>query len=68
MDEVTIKVRKNGSYEVRGDFKLVDAESNSIQLPHEGVNFLCRCGHSAEKPFCDGAHKSKCWIDTNEDK
>jgi CDGSH-type Zn-finger protein len=24
--------------------------------PHEEITHLCRCGHSANKPFCDGAH------------
>lgn len=25
---------------------------------------LCRCGHSANKPFCDGTHKTVEWDDT----
>jgi CDGSH-type Zn-finger protein len=57
-EKVEIKVRDNGSLRVSGDFTIVDAEGNEI--PHEGDNVgLCRCGHSANKPFCDGSHKEK---------
>jgi CDGSH-type Zn-finger protein len=50
-----IKVRKNGPYLVTGGVRLIDYEGNLIT---EDDNFvLCRCGHSMNKPFCDGSHK-----------
>ena len=53
MADVEIKVRANGPYKVTGPVRLVDAEGREFALP-EGSSFvLCRCGHSATKPFCD---------------
>jgi CDGSH-type Zn-finger protein len=56
MADVTITPRDNASYMVRGPVKLVDAEGNEFTLEGETI-FLCRCGGSANKPFCDGTHK-----------
>lgn len=57
-EKVKITVRDNGSLKVQGEFEIVDVEGNLI--PHEGdTTGLCRCGHSANKPFCDGSHKEK---------
>ncbi|MEY4388382.1 MAG: hypothetical protein RLZZ432_101 [Chloroflexota bacterium] len=57
-EKVTITVRDNGSLRVSGDFEILDAEGHPI--PHEGDSVgLCRCGHSANKPFCDGSHKER---------
>ncbi len=64
MADIVIKVRKNGPYEVRGPILLVDAEESPIPPPRDGKVFLCRCGHSSTKPFCDGTHKSSGWCDT----
>lgn len=56
--EVTIKARHNGPYLVTGPIRLIDADGSEYYL-QEGVNVaLCRCGHSATKPFCDGTHKT----------
>ena len=52
-----IKVRKNGPYLVTGGMPLVDHEGTPIQPPDPENYVLCRCGHSATKPFCDGSHK-----------
>jgi CDGSH-type Zn-finger protein len=57
MDEVTIKVRENGPYLVRGAITLSDADGNPYSVPGENVA-LCRCGGSQTKPFCDGSHKT----------
>jgi len=56
MTDVEIKVRDNGPYRVSGPFKLIDATGAEFTLEGE-VIALCRCGHSENKPFCDGTHR-----------
>lgn len=52
----TIKIRDDGPCLVDGgDVRLVDAEGAELPIPRRPFA-LCRCGHSANKPFCDGAH------------
>ncbi len=54
---VTIKVRPNGPLLIEGSISLVDHEGNAFPLNPDKPNVaLCRCGQSARKPFCDGAH------------
>lgn len=54
-DKVIIKVNDNGSYRITGEVELVDAEGNVFATKKSFS--LCRCGHSANKPFCDGTHR-----------
>lgn len=54
--EVTIKVNKNGPFMVEGPFRLVDAEGNEYDTTGKKRVYLCRCGGSVNKPFCDGTH------------
>lgn len=54
-EKVKIFVKPNGSIRVTGEVDFVDAQGNVIESKE---NFsLCRCGHSKEKPFCDGSHR-----------
>jgi CDGSH-type Zn-finger protein len=53
----TIKVRNDGSLRVDGDFEIIDAEGKPFGLAGRTNVALCRCGHSQNKPFCDGSHK-----------
>ncbi|HEY3281152.1 MAG TPA: CDGSH iron-sulfur domain-containing protein [Armatimonadota bacterium] len=64
----TITVTKNGPYVVSGEVPLVplrietNAEGESVEWGQGeprtvgGKCALCRCGESANKPFCDGTH------------
>lgn len=54
MSEVKITIRENGPYRVEGPAVLVDADGN--QYTTKETFFLCRCGGSTKKPFCDGTH------------
>ena len=56
MSDVKIKVLKNGPYEVSGTPALVDFESAAYTIDESPI-YLCRCGQSGNKPFCDGTHK-----------
>ncbi len=54
-----LTINNNGSIKVDGDFEIVDANGNAYGLQGRTAVSLCRCGHSANKPFCDGSHKEK---------
>ncbi len=58
MATTKITVNNNGSLKVEGDFEIVDAQGNTYGLQGRTVLSLCRCGHSKNKPFCDGSHKN----------
>jgi CDGSH-type Zn-finger protein len=53
-----ITINSNGSIRVEGDFEIVDPEGRAFGLAGRTAIGLCRCGHSANKPFCDGSHKA----------
>lgn len=50
-----ILVSENGPYHVVGGLPL-DGSTNGQKPQLEALYALCRCGHSKNKPFCDGAH------------
>ena len=54
---VIIRVKNNGSLKVEGDFTIIDAEGKEYDLNGRTAVSLCRCGHSANTPFCDSAHR-----------
>jgi len=54
-DQTTITARPNGPLFVRGQLHIVGVGGRLI---HEETRAaLCRCGHSENKPFCDGSHQ-----------
>jgi CDGSH-type Zn-finger protein len=52
-----LTINSNGSVRVEGDFEIVDMQGNNYGLQGRTVVSICRCGLSANKPFCDGSHK-----------
>ncbi len=46
---------KNGSLLVEGSLEVVSGTGTTLAKTTK--TWLCRCGHSSNKPFCDGTHK-----------
>jgi CDGSH-type Zn-finger protein len=59
MIATTIYVRPDGPYIVTGDFSL---EARGAPRDDSSVT-LCRCGRSANKPYCDGTHTRTGFVD-----
>lgn len=55
-EKVTMRVKPNGSIRVTGEVDFLDADGNVVETKTDFS--LCRCGHSKEKPLCDGSHKA----------
>ena len=56
MSETVIIPHNNGPYEVTGTFKIMTEGGRVIEVKSKDA-WLCRCGQSAKKPFCDGTHR-----------
>ena len=56
VDRVDVRPAENGPLLLRGNIRVVDGEGNVMFEGNRAA--LCRCGGSANKPFCDGTHKS----------
>ena len=54
----------NGPIRIEGDFTIHDPQGNEFGLAGRTVISLCRCGQSANKPFCDGSHARTGFQDT----
>lgn len=55
MADTTIQALPNGPFKTSGTFVILDANGNQIQVDKDPI-YLCRCGGSKKKPFCDGTH------------
>ena len=53
----TVVPCENGPLLLRGNFTLMTPDGEVID-PGRSTVALCRCGRSANKPFCDGPHKA----------
>jgi len=56
MANTDITVRNNGPLRIEGEFTISDQNGKAFDLAGRTVISLCRCGHSENKPFCDGSH------------
>ena len=63
MAATKITVKDNGPLRIEGDFEILDPRGATFGLAGRTALSLCRCGHSANKPFCDGAHKAAGFMD-----
>jgi CDGSH-type Zn-finger protein/uncharacterized Fe-S cluster protein YjdI len=51
---VEIRPQKNGPLALSGNMELITGTGRTFRKATAAM--LCRCGHSANKPFCDGSH------------
>ena len=50
-----IEVIDSGPLRITGNFILKDLQRDKESIPDE--IYLCRCGRSSNKPYCDESHK-----------
>jgi len=63
MGDLKITVLGNGPLKVEGLDSLARASGEALPLRDGKAAFLCRCGASKNKPFCDGTHKEIDFVD-----
>jgi len=67
VDNVKVTATKNGPIHIKGPvlFKDSSCGCKAVKSVEETDIWLCRCGHSENKPYCDGSHKRVGYRDTH---
>lgn len=52
------KILPNGPILIEGVLEITLADKSIVTKENPAI---CRCGHSGNKPFCDGSHVKKEW-------
>jgi CDGSH-type Zn-finger protein len=52
-----VSIADHGPIRIEGEFTITDSKGNTFGLGGRSTIGLCRCGHSENKPFCDGSHR-----------
>lgn len=60
MENTKVTVLANGPLMVEGTITVVKTDGTTEVK--EQKSFLCRCGHTANKPYCDGSHKKNNFV------
>lgn len=60
MTRLQLTAMADGPYRVEGEVAILDRDGEPVDPPMPEV-YLCRCGRSANKPFCDGSHARTGW-------
>ena len=55
-EETEIEVRPGGPLLIKGSYT-IRHKDGTLERRERNTSF-CRCGHSQNKPFCDGTHKT----------
>lgn len=53
---LNVQPLKNGSLRITGNLEVVSGTGRTCHKVTD--TYLCRCGHSKNKPYCDGSHKA----------
>jgi CDGSH-type Zn-finger protein/uncharacterized Fe-S cluster protein YjdI len=53
--DVQVEPQKDGPLKVSGNLEIVSGTGHTVNRVSE--TFLCRCGQSRNKPYCDGSHR-----------
>lgn len=53
--QTRVEVIDFGPLKISGNFIIKDLKRDTEESP--GEIWLCRCGKSEKKPYCDGSHK-----------
>ena len=62
MEPVRLTLHPNGPLEISGAIAIVRPDGTLVE-PVGTPAYLCRCGRSASKPFCDGSHHRTGWTE-----